>query len=112
MCTGRESCVIVKNEGLKRIEGEEFSECRVPSSLHVPDGVQTISDNCFTECCSVDRLLFQSGESFRQFVRDSTLDEALERLGLDEISSLFGIEIEDTRVYFELPGCSSVTDES
>jgi hypothetical protein len=38
--------------------------------------------------------MFRPGESLNKFVCDSTLDEWLEKVGFDQISSLFGIEIE------------------
>jgi hypothetical protein len=111
-CTGLESCKIDNNASLRRIEGKAFSECRALRSFYLPESVEVISEDCFSECCSLDRLVFRSGESFQKFVCDLTLDEALERIGFDEISSRFGIEIEDCGVHFEFPGWSSVVDES
>jgi hypothetical protein len=80
-------------------------------SFYIPESVAEIGDDCFRKCCSLDRLVFESGEPFETFVIDSTLDDALEKLGLDEISALFGIEIKDVGVHFEFPGWSSVADE-
>jgi hypothetical protein len=45
-------------------------------------------------------------------VCDSTLDEALERVGFDEISILFGIEIEDYGAHFEFSGWSLIAEQS
>jgi hypothetical protein len=112
MCTGLESCEIATNASLRRIEREAFSECRVLKSFHVPQSIEEICDDCFRECCSLYRLVFGSGESFTKFVFDSTLDGALERIGFDEISTFFQIEIEDCGPYAEFPGWSSVSDDS
>jgi hypothetical protein len=56
--------------------------------------------------------VFGSGETFTQFVSDSTLDAVLGKLGSDEILTLFGIKIEDDSVHFEFPGWPLVADES
>jgi hypothetical protein len=54
-----------------------------------------------------------SGESLKKFVRDLTLDEALENLGFDEFSVVFRIKIEvdDGRIDLVFPGWSSVGDD-
>jgi hypothetical protein len=45
-------------------------------------------------------------------VRDLTLDEALYDLGIIEISSLFGIEVDDDCLDLSFPLWISVPDES
>jgi hypothetical protein len=112
MCSGLESFAIGENAPLRRIDREAFSECRLLVSFCIPKSVEVICEDCFRKCSSLNRLGFGSGESLKKFVCDSTLDEALEKLGFDEISSLFRIEIEDCRVCFEFPGWSSIAGES
>jgi hypothetical protein len=104
--------VIAKNAGLRRIGPEAFLECCVLRSFYIPDSVEVICEACFRECTSLDRLEFDSGESFKTFVSGSMLDEALEKLGLNEISSLLEIEIDDGRICCDFSGRSSVADES
>jgi hypothetical protein len=55
--------------------------------------------------------VFASGESLKKIACDSTLDEALERIGFDEVSTLLRLEIEDAGVHFEFPGWSSIVGE-
>jgi hypothetical protein len=111
VCKGLELGVIAENSNMSRIRGEAFSECRVLRSFYIPESIAEIGDDCFRKYCSLDRLVFGSGEPFKTFVIDSTLDDALEKFGLDQISTFFGIEINDVGVHFEFPGWSAVTDE-
>jgi hypothetical protein len=112
MCRGLESCKLDENADLKLIGPEAFSECRVLTSFYLPDSVEVIFDDCFRKCCSLYRLVFGSGESLNKFVSNSTLDEALGKVGFDEISIVFGIEIDDRGVSFEFPGWSWIADEN
>jgi hypothetical protein len=118
MCNGLESCLIGENGNLVRIEKNPFSNCFCLSSFYIPRSVESIGDNCFNKCRSLSRLGFASGESLKTFIGDLNLDEALEKSGLSEISSLFQIEIdvdigiEEGRMDFCFPGWSSVVDVS
>jgi hypothetical protein len=112
ICTGLESFVITKNARLRRIGREAFSECRVLGSFHIPDSLEEICEDCFGKFCSLDRFVFGSGESFQRFITDSTLDEALEKVGFGEMYIFFGFEIEDCGLHFEFPGWSSIPDDN
>jgi hypothetical protein len=94
-CIGLESCLIAENANLVRIEAEAFSGCHSLRSFYVPESVQVIGMNCFSNCRSLHRVKLQSGESLHKFVGDSTLTEALETVGLGEVSSLLIIELEN-----------------
>jgi hypothetical protein len=111
-CDGLESCIIAENASLVRIEEEAFSECFALRTFYIPRSLEVVGENCFKKCRSLRRLRFASGEFLNKFVGDFTLDEALEMLGLGEISSLMRIEIEDREQRVEFDGWSSVADGS
>jgi hypothetical protein len=48
----------------------------------------------------------------KEIVRDGTLDEALEHLGITEISSLFRIEVEQDGTDLVFPGWIPVADKN
>jgi hypothetical protein len=112
MCTGLKSCSIAENANLRRIEKESFSECYSLKSFYVPKHVEVIFEDCFKKCFSLSRLRFVSGESLKQLIGDSALDEALEQIGFHDISSAFILECEDGLLDFDFPGWSSFADES
>jgi hypothetical protein len=107
-CYALESCTFAEDASLVRIESEAFAECSALRSFCVPLNVRVIGDNCFLKCNSLHRLRFASSESLKRFVRDSTLNEALKRVGLDEMSIVLKLEVSDGRVPCEFPGWSSV----
>jgi hypothetical protein len=94
-CTGLESCLIAEDANLRMIEKRAFSECRSLRSFCVPQRIEVIGENCFSKCISLHRLRLVSTESLNKLVGDSTLDEALENVGLDEVLSVLRIEIGD-----------------
>jgi hypothetical protein len=111
-CTGLEHCLINENSNLVEIGEEAFAGCYCLRSFYVPKNVARIGANCFKECLSLFRLKFGSGDTLRRIVRDLTLDEALYDLGIIEISSLFGIEIDDDCSDLSFPLWISIADES
>jgi hypothetical protein len=87
-CTGLEECWVDRNALLVRMGEEAFAGCSCLRSFYVPKTVEEIGENCFKKCCSLFRLRFGSGDALKRIVRDTTLDEALEHLGVTEIWSL------------------------
>jgi hypothetical protein len=106
------ACLLAENAHLVRIEKEAFSECCSLRSFCIPGSIEVIGETCFSECVSLRRLRFASGESLKRLMGACTLNEALDNFGFDEIMSLIKIEIEAGRVPFDFPGWSSVADES
>jgi hypothetical protein len=92
-CTGLESCLIDENANLRIIEKEAFGECRTLGSFYIPRSIEIIGENCFHKCVSLHRLMFASSESFNKLIGNSTLDEALEKFGLADISGIMRIEM-------------------
>jgi hypothetical protein len=90
---------------------EAFAECSSLISFGLPKTVEGIGENCFKKYLSLSRLKFGSGDSLKRIVRDLTLDEALEHLGVSVISSQFRIEVEDDCSDLSFPGWVSVVDE-
>jgi hypothetical protein len=111
-CTGLEHCLINQNSNLVEIGDEAFAGCRCLRSFYFPKKVARIGANCFRECHSLFRLKFGSGDTLSRIVRDLTLDEALDDLGIIEISSMFGIEVDDDCLDLSFPLWISVSDES
>jgi hypothetical protein len=111
-CTGLEHCLINQNSNLIEIGEEAFAGCYCLRSFYFPKNVARIGANCFKECHSLFGLKFGSGDTVRRLVRDLTLDEAFDDLGIIEISSPFGIEVDDDFLDLSFPGWCSVTDES
>jgi hypothetical protein len=110
-CTGLEACLIARTANLVRIGQSAFSGCRSLRSFYVPLCVEVIGENCFQNCISLRQVRFASAESLNRLIGDSTLDEALKRFGIDEITSLLRIEIGDGGgPHFEFRGWSSVRD--
>jgi hypothetical protein len=111
-CNGLECCVVEENAKLVRIEEEAFSGCCLLRAFSIPRSVGFIGENCFEGCVSLRRLRFVSGESLKRLMRDSTLDDLLETVGLGEISILMKIEMEDDEIPVDIGGWSSVRDPS
>jgi hypothetical protein len=107
---GLESCIISDNANLVNIEKEAFSECHSLRSFSVPESVSVLGENWFYKCHSLHRLRFATSELLKKLVSNSTLDEVLEGIGLNDISSLLRIELAHGGVDFELPGWSVVVD--
>jgi hypothetical protein len=111
-CIGLEECSICKDAVLRGIGQEAFSGCSSFRSFYVPKNVEGIGENCFTRCPSLSRLKFGSGDTLKSIVRDRTLDEALEHLGVTEIRGLIRIEVEEAGSDLSFPGWISVADAS
>jgi hypothetical protein len=111
-CKAVESCLIGENASLMRMETEAFSACCSLRSLYIPRSVHVIGKNCFNECGSLHRLMFESDESLNKFVGASTLTEVLETIGLGELSGLLIIELENGEMPFEFAGWSSFVDSN
>jgi hypothetical protein len=111
-CIGLEECSIHKDAILTTIGQEAFAGCCCLRSFYVPKKVEGMGENCFKGCSSLSRLKFGSGETLKRFVREMTLDEALESLGFTVISSLFRIEVEDAGSDLSFLGWIPVADAS
>jgi hypothetical protein len=111
-CIGLEHCLINQNSILVEIGEEAFAACHCLRSFYVPKNVARIGANCFKECHSLFGLKFGSGDTLRRIVRDLTLDETLDDLGIIEISSLFRMEVDNDVSDLSFPGWISVADES
>jgi hypothetical protein len=111
-CIGLEDCSIHEDALLTKIGKEAFAGCYSLRSLYVPKNVREIGENCFRKCPSLFGLGFGSGETLKRMVRDATLDEALEHLGVIEISSLFQIEVDPHGPHVGLSGWIPVADAS
>jgi hypothetical protein len=111
-CIGLESCSVHKDAMLVRIGQEAFTGCFSLKSFYVPKNIEGIGANCFSKCPSLSRLRFGSGGTLKSLVRDLTLDEALEHLGVTEIWGLFRIEVDDDVSDLSFPRWISATDES
>jgi hypothetical protein len=109
-CSGLESCLIDENANLRRIGRETFSECCALRTFSIPGKVEMIGENCFSKCVSLRRLRFESGDSLKRLLSDSTLAEVLAKLGLEEMLSLIEIEITDGGSDVNFEGWSSVVD--
>jgi hypothetical protein len=86
-CTGLESCIIADKANVVRIEKEAFSKCFLLRSVYIPLRVEAIRENCFKKCRSLHLLRFVPSASLKTLIGDLTLDEAMEKFGLYEISS-------------------------
>jgi hypothetical protein len=102
--TGLEDCSIHRDAVLVRIGEKAFSRCCSLRSCDVPKNVEGIGEKCFKGCISLSRLKFGSGQTLTRIVRDGTLDEALDHLGVTEISRLFRIEIREDGAGLAFPG--------
>jgi hypothetical protein len=111
-CCELESCLIAENSDLARIEDEAFANCDSLESFYIPKSVEEMGEDSFSDCRSLSRLIFTSTDSLKQFLSDCTLDEALEYMGLVDISTLFQIEINSRGAYCQFEGWSSIDDES
>jgi hypothetical protein len=109
-CRGLESCVISEDSHIVRIEKKAFAKCRSLRSFDFPGTVEEIAEKCFSGCYPLHRLRFWSGEVVRKIIGDVTLDEALEKLGFRDMSSIFRIEVDVGGADFAFPGWSSVRD--
>jgi hypothetical protein len=112
MCERLNSCLIADHANLVNIDKEAVSGCHLLRSFCIPKRVELISEDCFTKCCSLCRLRFVSSESLTKLTDDCPLDEGLGQLGLHEILSLLRIEIGDGLLDFELPGWSTIAEET
>jgi hypothetical protein len=111
-CIGVEEFSIHKDTMLVRIGEEAFAGCSSLRSFYVPKKVEAIGENCFSMCPSLSRLKFGSGDTLGRIVRDGALDEALEHLGVTEITRLFRIEVDEDGSDLSFPGWISVADGS
>jgi hypothetical protein len=111
-CIGLEDCSLCENVICVKIGQEAFLGCISLRSFDIPNNVEGIGANCFTKCPSLSRLTFGSGDTLKRIVRDMTLDDALEHLGIMEISGLFRIEIEADVCDLSFPGWVPVADTS
>jgi hypothetical protein len=111
-CIGLESCILAEKAKLVKIERSAFSKCLSLRSFYVPESVSVLSDKCFHKCSSLHRLRFATSKSLKKLVFGSTLDQVLENIGLDDVSSFLRIDLEvtDGEVDFEFSGWSSVGD--
>jgi hypothetical protein len=111
-CIGLEECSIPKDAILTAIGEEAFSGCSCLRSFYVPKSVESLGENCFTKCSSLSRLKFGSGETLKKIVGDATLHEALEYLGVADVTNLFRIEVEEDGGDLSFPGWIPVADAS
>jgi hypothetical protein len=109
-CDGLEECLMEEDANLVMIGKEAFADCCSLKSFHVSRSVERIGEGCFGGCGPLRQLRFRSLASLKKIVGDFTLDEALENIGFDEISSLFRIEVEDGGADFEFGGWVSRCD--
>jgi hypothetical protein len=89
---------------LVEIGREAFMGCCSLRSFYVPKNVERIGEDCFRKCPSLTELRFGSGATLKRIVTEKTLDEALEYLGITEISSLFRVEIDEDASVLAFPG--------
>jgi hypothetical protein len=99
-CTGLEYCLFADSISPLRIEKRAFAGCRLLKSFHVPARLESVGERCFRKCASLFVLGFALGESLQKIVGELTLDAALAHIGLNDLSRLFAITIDD--VGFEL----------
>jgi hypothetical protein len=110
-CIGLEECSMHKYAILVRIGEEAFTGCSCLRSFYAPKTIAEIGEDCFKRCSSLTQLKFGSGQTLKRIVRDKTLDEVLEYLGVTEISGLLRIEVEEDVFNLEFPGWIPVADE-
>jgi hypothetical protein len=111
-CIGLEDCLIDEDTILEKIGQEAFAGCICLISFYVPKSVKVIGESCFRKCRSLYQLGFGSGETLKSIVGDTTLDEALEHLGVTEISNQFRIEVVEDGANLAFPGWIPLADES
>jgi hypothetical protein len=109
-CIGLEDCSIQETAMLVEIGREAFMKCCSLRSFYVPKNVERIGKDCFRKCPSLAGLRFGSGGTLKRIVTEKTLDEALEHLGITEISSVFRIEIDEDGSDLAFPGWIAVSD--
>jgi hypothetical protein len=110
-CIGLEYCLTDQNAMLVRIGEKAFAGCSCLRSFDFPKRVEGIGEDCFKRCSSLTQLKFGSGQTLKRIVRDKTLDEVLEHLGVTEILPLLRIEVEEDASDLEFPGWIPVADE-
>jgi hypothetical protein len=103
-CIGLEYFRVEEDAILTKIGQELFAGCSSLGSFYVPKTVEEIGENCFKKCPSLSRLWFGSGDTLKSLVRDMTLDAALERLGVSDVSGLFRIEVDEDCADLMFPG--------
>jgi hypothetical protein len=84
-----------ENSVLSRIERMAFAECQSLRSLIFRSEVVEIGENSFMGCSLLSLLRFCSCECLKRIIGDATLNAWLEKLGFDEISSRFKIEMHE-----------------
>jgi hypothetical protein len=109
-CNGLEECLMAEDAILVGIGKEAFADCCSLRWFYVPKSVQSIDEDCFSRCGCLHQLGFGSEETLKQIVRNEPLDDVLERIGFDEISSLFTIEVDDGEADLQFPGWVSDSD--
>jgi hypothetical protein len=111
-CTGFESCAVDENKSFLRIEKQVFADCRLLKSFYVLAGIGRIGEDSLRRYGSILVLTFASRESLKKIVGELMLDEALQHIGLSEISILFEIPINELGVELDFAGLFLVDDEN
>jgi hypothetical protein len=113
-CPELEYCLLDENGSLVRIGKEAFAKCSSLRFIEVPKSIESIGQNCFAEADVLCGLKFGSANSLRRVFGETSLNNALDNIGLSEISSDFTIEVShggiDSEPDLEFPGWSSVFD--
>jgi hypothetical protein len=111
-CDGLEECLIGEKSIVEGIGKEAFADCLSLRSFSIPKTVEEIGENCFHGCGCLHRLRFGSRESLKSIIAEETLDQALVKFGLNNLSSLFRIEVNHEGGDVEFPGWSSSSDNA
>jgi hypothetical protein len=109
-CDGLEERLVDEDVVLVKIGKEAFADCRSLRSFYFSKSVREVVESCFIRCDPLHLLVFGSGGSLKRVVGDATLDEALEHIGFDDISSLFKIDVNEDGADLNFSGWISVGD--
>jgi hypothetical protein len=109
-CTELESCWIAEDSSLVSIGVRAFANCTSLRSFSIPRHVGEIGKSCFCECLYLYEIRFGSSEYLKKIVRDLSLDNVLDRLGVSGSSGVFRIEVSEGGEELDFPGWVSLDD--
>jgi hypothetical protein len=110
--TGLECCSSVHGSSSLRTEKQAFAFCRVLKAFCLRRRLEGMGEQWFRKCVSLCVVGFACRECLKKIVGELALDEALEHIGLNQISSLFRIEICKIGIESDFAGWVSVVDNT
>jgi hypothetical protein len=108
-CNAMDYCLMDEDASLIKIGNAAFAECLSLRFLGITRLVESIGQDCFRKGLPLSGLGFDSGDSLKKVVDQMGLDVALKTFGINEVSTVFSIEVAQGGEGFEFPGWSSFT---